>query len=207
IMLHNEAAALTALVTPVDIAGFRAFADDLRANIDEISGVPAHALGGLKDLPRGQLSGVTLRALSQSTLMKTVKKRRLYGKLIREATARMLVIGGLARTVDEVTIELHWEDPLPSDDLAGAQSAAIWATLGVSEDTLMQRNGFQPEIEADKTADEAKRKMYAFSRGQGMPPVAPSPGAAGTPSGVPGQPGDPQPGQPAQPASQTQGAA
>lgn len=155
-----------------DIAGLMQYEADLRADMDEQSKVPAVATGRISELPRGQQSGVTIRLLHTPLTFKTTFKQRTYGKAIREANARMLALGGFGDGTDlgGVKTILHWQDPLPVDDLQQAQAAFQWSQLGVSADTLMAKGGFDPEVERRKNAEANARDLSSFAKGEGMPP-------------------------------------
>lgn len=151
------------------------FADTIRADMDEQSRVPAVALGRLADLPKGNISGVALQLLFQPLIEKTVQKQRLYGCGIRAISRAALVLGGLLTIEDheDYRIDLTWSNLLPIDDLAAAQTALILKQLGVSDSTIMSQLGYDPDSEAEKSADEDAKKVTQFARGQGMPPAMP----------------------------------
>jgi hypothetical protein len=150
------------------------FAGVLRSDMDEQSRVPAVALGRLADLPKGNISGVALQLLFQPLLEKTTQKQRLYGRLIREVSRAALVVAGLidVSQFEDYPIEIHWQNLLPIDDLAAAQTALILQQLHVSSATILQQLGYNSDDEAVKTAQEATQALTQFSRGQGMPPPA-----------------------------------
>ncbi len=173
-------------LAPMDnFTGLLAVLASLRDDMDEQSRVPAVALGRLESLPKGNISGVALALLFQPLTEKTTQKQRLYGKLIREITRAGLVLANLitVEQYEDYDIGIHWQNLLPDDDLQAAQTALIYEQLGVSESTLMQRLGFNPDDEAQKKLVEGQAKMDAFSRGQGFPPQ---------PAQLPGQPPQPQ---------------
>jgi hypothetical protein len=180
-----------------DIANLMAYAGDIRSDMDEQSRVPAVALGRLKEMPRGQLSGVALQLLFQPLIEKTTLKRRLYGKLIRDLCEHILEMIGFPG----LKVHINWPNLLPVDDLAAAQTAQILQQIGVSADTLMQQLGYDPEAEAQKVADAAQKQLDMYAKGQGMPPAGntggTAPGAPVTsapgPSGQEQQPGQQQP--------------
>lgn len=178
-----------------DLHSSMTFAEDLRGNMDEQSRVPAVALGRLKDLPRGTISGVALQLLFQPLIEKTTLKQRLYGRMIRDISRLMLLVGAFPKDViAQVRIEPHWQNLLPIDDLAAAQTALALSQVGVSQQTLLTELGYDPDAEATKTAEAATRQVTAFSRGQGLPPASPSPGAPPAPAGQPPvAPADSQP--------------
>lgn len=150
----------------------RDHAGDIRSSINVQSRVPGIALG--TDEPKGNVSGVALTVYYQPILEKTTEKQRLYGKLIREISRAALVLAGLitVERFEDYKIGLHWQPLLPTDDLAAAQEAVILQQLGVSTSTILQGLNFDPDDEAEKSDQEAARKVTAFSRGQGMPPSA-----------------------------------
>src|SRR5260221_4589943 len=160
-----------------DLSSSRSFAKDMSNHMEQESRVPAIALGDQEAMPKGNISGVAIQLLFQPILEKTTQKQRLYGKLIREITRAALVVSGkLAVTAwKKYKVKIHWQDLLPNDDQAAAAVALIYKQLGVSTSTILQRLGFDPDEEAKKNADEDQKKMVAYSRGQGMPPMQPAP--------------------------------
>ncbi len=173
------------VITPMDnFSGLLSVVADLRSDMDEQSRVPAVALGRMTDMPKGNISGVALQLLFQPLLEKTVLKQRLYGKLIREVSRAALVLMG-AISVEEYAdyqIDLHWQPLLPSDDLQAAQEAILLQQLGVSQSTILAGLGMDADDEADKVAEEDKKKLVKYSQGQGLPPAPPAmPGQAAPP--------------------------
>lgn len=168
LLFQSADAKLNALSPATDLANAMQFGANLRADMDEQSQVPSVALGRMSELPRGQISGVTIRALYAPLMAKTIKKRRLYGKLIRLLSAHFLELGGFA-TAAKAKITLHWKDPMPADDLAAAQAAQAWMAIGVSADTLMMQGGYDPDTEAAKTQQENLRAMQM--QVQGLAPM------------------------------------
>jgi len=170
LLFASADAKLQALEARADLANAMQFGANLRADMDEQSQVPSVALGRMSELPKGQISGVTIRALYAPLMAKTVKKRRLYGALIRTVSQHFLELGGFI-AASKARITLHWKDPLPPDDLAAAQAAQAWMAVGVSADTLMQQAGYDPDSEAVKSQQENMRAMLLAQQGQ-----APIPG-------------------------------
>lgn len=161
-----------------DLASSRNFAADLRADMDEQSRVPAVALGRLESLPKGNISGVALELLFQPLIEKTIQKQRLYGCAIRDITRAAMVVAGKisVEEYEDYEVDLHWQNLLPVDDVAAAQTALIWKQLGVSASTLLQGAGFDPDAEADKSADEESKQLEQYAKGQGLPPAPTPPG-------------------------------
>jgi hypothetical protein len=83
---------------------------------------------------------------------------------------------------------------MPTDDLAEAQTAQTWMAVGVSQDTLMQRAGFDPDAEATKNEEAQKRTAELQTQGQ-APLAAQQPPALYPPSSS-------QAAQPPQPSGQ-----
>lgn len=172
IILPSERSELVAIAAHGDLPSAMTFAANLRSDMDEQSRVPAVALGRLTDLPKGNISGVALQLLFRPLIEKTVMKQRLYGKLIREVSKRLLDLGGYDYSTH---IELHWQNLLPIDDLAAAQTATALQNLGVSQQTLLAELGYNADEEAERTQAEATRKVAQFARGQGAPPIPAGP--------------------------------
>ncbi len=128
----------------------RAFVDDIRLNMDELSHVPSLALGHNAKLP-GVPSGVALKVACRPLVAQTLQKRNLRASLYTKLCQHMLELGGFGA---DRKIVIHWSEMLPTDELTEAQSALIWHGLGVSEDTLQQRGNFEPDVEKAKRAEE-----------------------------------------------------
>ena len=154
-----------------DLAASMAFANDLRADMDEQSRVPAIALGRQESLPRGNMSGIALQLLFQPLIEKTELKRRLYGQLIRRASAYCLVLLGLIQDWRAIEIDLDWANLLPNDDLQMAQTAQTLLQVGYSQTTMIERTGGDPDTEAQNKLDEQQQQMLAFAHGAGTPPM------------------------------------
>jgi hypothetical protein len=179
-----------------DLSASMQFADTLRADMDEQSRVPAVALGRQESMPKGNLSGIALQLLFQPLVEKTELKRRLYGQLVRRASAYCLALMGKISDWRDIEVSLDWPDMLPNDDLAMAQTAQTLQAIGYSQTTLIEMTGGDPDTEADNKADEQQAQVTAFSQGKGMPPTDPAALAAsaqmgnGTQPPAPDQAGD-----------------
>lgn len=176
ICLPSPESKLEKLEAMSNLTGLLAFAEVIRSNMDEQSRVPAVALGRLAELPKGNISGVALQLLFQPLIEKTTLKQRVYGRLIREVSRAALVIGGklAVEEWEDYQINLHWMALLPVDDLQAAQTAVIYQQLGVSTQTLLQKLGFDPDSENEKTQEESQQELTNYARGQGMPPAPPA---------------------------------
>lgn len=152
ICLPNENAMLRNLEMTSDLHSSLNFVASLRSDMDEQSRVPGVALGRLVDLPRGTISGVALELLFQPLIEKTIQKRRLYGKLIRDVSKACLCIMDLINIddFDEFDIDLQWQNLLPVDNLVAAQTAILLLQVGVSRRSVMEKLGYDPDVEAAK---------------------------------------------------------
>jgi hypothetical protein len=162
-----------------DLASLMAFEGVIREDMEEQSRFPAIAMGRQESMPRGNVSGVALKVQYQPPIEKTTTKRRLYGKLIRSLGEHILEMLGFPG----LKVKIHWPNILPADDLAEAQTAQIKQQVGISKPTLLREMGYDPDAEAENNADEAKKQLDMYAKGQGMPPA----GGQQQPPGQPGQ--------------------
>lgn len=189
IVLSSPDAQIGVLTPMENFSGILSVVGTIMSNIDQQSRVPAVALGRQDQLPRlGNISGVALSLMFQPLIEKTEQKRRNYGKMIREITVAALVLAGLVAVaqMEDCKIGLHWAPLLPADNLVAAQEALILQQLDVSQATIFAGLGLDAADEADKKQTEDQKKLTAYARGQGMPPMLPN-----------------QQQQPGQPATQT----
>ncbi len=165
IVLPSPDAELRNLEMQSDLASSIALYQRLREALHEISRVPEVATGKLENA--GSLSGVALQILYQPLLEKTETKRRTYGDLLVELNRRLLALGGFG---EENHTVLHWPELLPDDPLQERQAALLDQQLGVSQDTILQRLGFDPDLERQKregaSAQLGEQLLGAFERGQ-----------------------------------------
>lgn len=181
--LPSTEASLQNLEMQSDLTSSMAFATDLRASMDELSRVPGVALGRLEDLPKGAVSGTTMRMLFEALTEKTESKRLLYGAMLEDLCMRLLWIAGCGEGIE---LELHWPDLLPVDDLLAAQAAVSYSQVGVPEKIIWDYLGFDPDVLADAQASQQQAQVAAVYAGKAMPSpdAAPSPlypPAAGAP--------------------------
>jgi len=137
----------------------------LREALHEIARVPEVATGKVDDI--GALSGVALQILYQPLIEKTETKRRTYGEMLVEINQRLLEVGGFG--ADNITT-IHWPELLPRDMMQERQAALIDQQLGVSDDTLLQKLGYDAELEKEKreatSAELGEQMLTAFERGE-----------------------------------------
>lgn len=150
-----------------DIPSLLSAADRFQSRIDEQSGVPGIATGRSSAMPHGPMSGIAIELMFMSLIKRTDTKRCLYGKLIIDVSKALLVLVGFS---PDIKIILKWQNPLPNDDLGAAQAATVKKTIGVSDATLLEEMGYDPNEEMERNQQEDAVKMTNFSRGMGMPP-------------------------------------
>lgn len=176
---------IEAVAIASDVEHALKFAGDIRSDIDEQSHVPGVATGRMTDMPRGRLSGIAIELMYQPLNSKTETKKCLYGKQLIDASQAVLVLAGIAQSVDEIDIELSWQSPLPHDDLESVQSAIALEEVGVSKTTRMRDLGYDPEEEARLRGSELERTLNSPRGGEETIPLLSS-GIPGVPN-LPGQ--------------------
>lgn len=165
IVLPSPEAELRNLEMQSDLASSIAAFERLREAFHEVTCVPEVAVGKMDRV--GALSGVALQILYRPLVERTEVKRRLYGKLITDLNARLLEMGGYGAGINTV---LHWPELLPADPLQERQVALLDQQLGVSQDTILARLGYDPDLEREKrevrTAELGERLLSAFDGGE-----------------------------------------
>lgn len=125
--------------------------ETLRQMLHELARVPEVAAGRLEDV--GQLSGTALKILYAPLYELTETKRMLYGPLIRGLGDHLLEMGGFGAGH---VVEAQWPEVVPGDPEAEARVARLYQELGVSQDTILSRLGFDPEREREKRQEESE---------------------------------------------------
>lgn len=165
LFLKNPEAKLALLEMKGDLTGAMAFRSQLRQALAETTKVPEIASGALDKV--GQLSGKAMTILYGPLLKQTETKRRLYGPLLQGTIRTLLAAGGIQPgAVERLKIELQWPDPVPPDAREEAEVGLIYQQLGISNETIQKRLGFDPVQEAEKialqnaAADERKSRLF-----------------------------------------------
>jgi hypothetical protein len=111
----------------------------------EIARIPVVSVGRLESI--GSLSGVALRILYEPLLELVEVKRRTYGDALIELAQRLLSVrfGGEPR---EWPVSIRWPELIPAGIEEKARTALMLMQIGVSQDTLLEMLGFNPEHEA-----------------------------------------------------------
>lgn len=164
IILPNPEAQLGNLEMSSDLSSSLNMFLRLKESLHEVSRIPEVATGKLESA--GGLSGLALQILYQPLLEKTNTKRLTYGDMLEELTENMLEIGGFG----EQEVTLQWQSMLPSDPMQERQAALLDKQLGVSDDTLMQQLGYDPDAERAKREasgpELGEQLLAAFDKNQ-----------------------------------------
>ena len=177
LVLESPDAELHNLEMASDLASSLELYNRLKEAWHEVSQTPEVATGKLEST--GGLSGVALQILYAPIIKKTEKKQLTYGYLLKELNRRLLEMGGFGAANE---CEVHWPELIPSDPLAERQVALIDEQLGVSQDTILTRLGFDADSEREKreldAQDVGEQLLAAFDRNapvQGPPPITERP--------------------------------
>lgn len=164
VILQNPTAELHNLEMTSDLAGSLEYAERLKRDLHEVSRIPEVATGKL-DSAAG-LSGVALQILYQPLTQKTRAKRLTYGEMLVELNRRLLEIGGLRAGLCSIL----WGELRPTSALEERQVLLLDKQLGVSQDTLLHKAGYDPDAEREKRdqdgVDLAEQLLAGFDRGQ-----------------------------------------
>lgn len=164
LMIPSETGELHNLEMQTDLSSSIEFYTKLKEALHETARMPEVAVGKLDSI--GGLSGLALTILYGPLIEKTETKRLLYGELLVELNRRLLAIGGFG---EENITNLHWQEMLPADEVQMRQTALMDQQLGVSDDTLLTRLGYDPELEKEKKAVQEEQLgdalLTAFDRG------------------------------------------
>lgn len=108
----------------------------------------------------GVQSGFALRVLHGDLLEKTETKRRLYGMPIIEVNRRLADI--LNFDVEDSTVTLHWQDPLPEDKRERTESDKFDLENAIASlETLRRMRGYDHETEMERLATERAARDLA----------------------------------------------
>ena len=164
-ILLPEGATLANLEMTNDLSSLIELYKRIKEGMHETTATPEIATGKLENT--GQLSGVALQIMYQPLLQKTEAKRLTYGEMLIELNRRLLDMAGYG---DANLCTITWPDMLPRNDMEERQVALLDKELGVSDDTLLEKLGYDAKAEAAKGemdgADMAEQLMTAFDRGE-----------------------------------------
>jgi hypothetical protein len=136
-----------------------AHVDEIRQALDKASGVTPLAAG----LIRGEIGNLTsataLKVVLSGLLARTARKRLTFGAglaEIAEMTLDWLDRTGVfpTRPADR-RIEIHWPNPLPSDDAEQLRNARMKRQLGVPSQRVLAELGYESPSENGAAAEPA----------------------------------------------------
>lgn len=163
LQFENPQAELRNLEMQSDLASSIDLYRRLVAALHETTRIPEVATGKLDSA--GQLSGLALRILYAPLIQKTETKRRTYGHAIEELMMRALDLAGY----EGIRPLIGWPPLVPTDPEAERRTAIIDAQLGVSQRTILDRLGYDADLEAALVAEEqanaAREQAAAFDAG------------------------------------------
>ena len=117
----------------------------------ERSAIPKIAAGRAENV--GQMSSLALEILYRPLIAKTNTKRDLYGDLLIDVSRFALEL--MSVSVEADALDLAWPEVLPTSEREAAETAAIITErVGGSRSTQMERLGLDPEVEAERRAEE-----------------------------------------------------
>lgn len=193
LVIPNPAGTLELLEMKGDLHSSLEMVDELQSAMDSLSRIPSIALGTIKDIPKGTVSGLALQVLYAPLVEMTQQKQALYGDVLVEVNRRLLVMAGYVSADCTIT----WPTVVPEDIAADTVVVTAWKALGfVSKKTMLEKLGLDPDVEESNLEDEEPED-------DGTPPDGTPPPAGTTPE-IPPDPNNPNPANPANP--QTAGA-
>jgi hypothetical protein len=164
--ITNEGARVFNLEMQSDLGSAYAFLSELRNAYSKVTGVPEL---DPSQVNVGALSGFALRILYGDLLELTKIKRNTYGAMLIEANRCLLEMAGYGADIET---KINWESPLPESDTEEAATLTIDRQNGLSEETYLERRGYNVEREQQRLADEAagqanigEQLLAAFERG------------------------------------------
>lgn len=149
--IPSEAANVFNLEMQSDLASSYAFEQELKDAFYEISGIPNL---NPKTVNVGALSGFALRILYGDLLAKTNAKRNTYGAMLSEINTALLQLNGMG----DMPVRNVWADPLPENQAEEAQTLTIDRQNGLSQETYLERRGYDLERENERIEDEAAQQ-------------------------------------------------
>lgn len=156
--VENKDAKISNLEMQSDLASSREFGKDLKTAFHHVTGASEFD-PGLVNV--GALSGFALKILYMPTLKRTQRKRNTYGGLIKAICKALFILAG----AEPVEVNLVWKNPLPESGMEQAQMLAIDVQNGLSQETYLERRGFDSAAEKEKKqreADEAMQRQQAM---------------------------------------------
>jgi hypothetical protein len=158
-VLPSENAELRNLEMLGNLAFSHKTLDALREILHELAAIPEVTSGKLENI--GPLSGVALGILYSPLIDRTDTKRATYGPMLESLARHLLELSPLPACSQRtcavygggdqgVRATLAWPDIGPSNQLEKRQLLLLEQQLGVSQDTILTRLGYDPAMEKGK---------------------------------------------------------
>jgi hypothetical protein len=120
--------------------------EQVRAAMDKVSAVPPLAAGLIGGNIGNLTSATALKVLLGGLLARTEKKRLAYGagigKIVELALTWMDKAGLFPTSPADRQIEIHWPNPLPTDEGEQLRNAQIKAQLGLPSERILAELGY-----------------------------------------------------------------
>lgn len=111
----------------------------------------------------GDLTNFGLRVLFNDNLAKSGVKRLSASYALSKLTRNLLELGGYDRAVK---LNVTWPDPLPVDPVQEAQHLTMMSQMGLSQETALERAGYDPEQERQRRALTSMEQQRTQSAGR-----------------------------------------
>ncbi len=156
LIFGNPEAKLQNLEMTGDLSSSMAYYETLQGALFDVARLPAVATGHLEKA--GDLSGTAMQIAYRPLTSMIEQKRLTYGEMLSTLNKRLLEMGGIVLAEGEI-VSIQWPEVLPVNTLEERQVALIDQQLGVSQDTLLWKFGYDAEQEKEKRAEEDAQAM------------------------------------------------
>lgn len=123
--------------------------DEVRQAMDKVSAVTPLAAGLIRGTVGNLTSAAALKVVLAGMLARTQKKRLTFGaglqQIVSLALAWMDHLGVLRTAPQERRVEIHWSNPLPTDEGEQLRNAQIKLQLGVPNERILAELGYASE--------------------------------------------------------------
>lgn len=119
---------------------------EVREAMDKLSGVSPVAAGTIRNRIGNLTSAEALRVTMMALLSRTERKRITYGAAISQlceiALAWLDSAGLFPTTSDDRSIQIHWPNPMPSNEAEQLELAKAKESLGVPREVVLRELGY-----------------------------------------------------------------
>ena len=121
---------------------------EVREALDKLSGVSPIASGAIRGKIGNLTSAEALRVTMMALLSRVERKRTTYGTAVTQmcelALAWLDHAGVFKTTAADRAVQIHWPNPMPTDQGEQLTLAANKEKLGISQDTVLRELGYGP---------------------------------------------------------------